>query len=180
MASNYHDAITKRLGIIQGMGTDALQRTMPRAPQGVASGYTGGGGSSPVRGGAGGGSDFDRFINSIIAQESGGNYGAVNRHSGALGRYQIMPSNISSWSRGALGQSITPQQFLSNPQYQDQIAKWQLQNYYNQFGPAGAAVAWYAGPGNAQKYVKNPNGWNKKQGNYPSIAQYVAQVLARM
>lgn len=135
--------------------------------------YTGGG-ATPV----GGGSNFDRFVQAIVGQESGGNYGAVNRHSGALGKYQIMPGNIASWSRAALGRSISPQQFLKTPQLQDQIARYQLQQYFNKWGPEGAAVAWYAGPGRVSSYLKG--GGNKSQGSYPTIRQYAASIKRRM
>jgi hypothetical protein len=121
------------------------------------------------------------FINAIAGQESGGNYGAVNRMSGALGKYQIMPSNIAGWSREALGRSISPQQFLANPQLQDKIAHHMLQKYYTQYGPQGAAVAWYAGPGAVAGYMKHPGGYEKGQaGGHPSIANYVRSVMGRM
>lgn len=140
----------------------------------------------PYRGGAGPVMDMPykggaaQFINAIGGQESGGNYGAVNRDSGALGKYQIMPANVASWSRMALGRSITPQQFLQNPQLQEKIAQYMLNMYYQRYGAAGAAVAWYAGEGTARRYMQNPSGYTSPQGNYPSIAGYVQSVLARM
>lgn len=127
------------------------------------------------------GNTFSNFLSAISGQESGGNYGVVNNSSGALGKYQIMPGNIASWSRMALGHSVTPQQFLHNPQLQEQIAQHFLQNYYNKYGPAGAAVAWYAGEGTAQKYVRrNGAGFNAPQGGYPSINAYALSILHKM
>jgi hypothetical protein len=38
--------------------------------------------------------DFGAFVNAIAGKESGGSYSARNPHSGAMGKYQIMPSNI--------------------------------------------------------------------------------------
>lgn len=171
----YDTAIRRRLDIIEGIGQDATKRQRSRSPMR----------SSPMRSSStvnfnGQQGGLANFINAISGQESGGNYNARNRHSGALGRYQIMPGNISSWSRAALGRSVTPQQFARSPELQDRIARHQMQKYYQQYGPAGAAVAWYAGPGNANKYVRNPSGWNRKQGNYPSISSYVASILRRM
>lgn len=126
-------------------------------------------------GGKGGGSAFDKFMAAISSQESGGNYHSVNRDSGALGKYQIMPGNIRSWSKQALGHSISPSQFLNSPELQEQIARYQMQQYYSKWGPRGAAIAWYAGPGAVNR--KNLNG---SQGNYPSINQYAAAVLRRL
>jgi len=169
MAEQYHQALMRRLKMIEGIPAPSIPKPAVKSfqlPQPNA----------PV--GAGGGTDVDRFINSIAKKESGGNYGAVNKQSGAMGKYQVMPSNVASWSKQALGYSITPQQYLANPQLQDAIAQAKLREYYNRYGAAGAAVAWYAGEGNAQKYVKNPNGgWGKPQNGYPSIAAYVQAIL---
>lgn len=126
--------------------------------------------SSAVGGTAG---DFEKFVNSIAKQESGGNYKAVNKSSGALGKYQIMPSNIRSWSLSALGRSITPSQFLSNPQLQEQVARAKLQSYYKKYGAAGASQAWYGGPGSVGRNVSGGKG-------YPSSNQYAAAVTRRM
>jgi hypothetical protein len=130
-------------------------------------------------GGKGGGSAFDKFMAAISGQESGGNYRAVNKDSGALGKYQIMPGNLSGKGRGwdyeALGRDVSSSQFLNSPQLQEQIARYQMQQYYNKWGPRGAAIAWYAGPG----AVNNKN-LNAPQGSYPSINQYVAAVLRRL
>lgn len=127
---------------------------------------------------AGGG--VGSFINAIASQESGGNYGAVNRTSGALGKYQIMASNISSWSREALGRAVTPSQFLSSPQIQERVAQAKLASYYQKYGAAGAAIAWYAGPAAAQRYVSTGQISSASQGAYPSILSYVNQIMARM
>lgn len=118
-----------------------------------------------------GGGSFEAFVNAISGKESGGNYGAVNKHSGALGKYQIMPANIPSWSQAALGRQISAQEFLRSPKLQEQIARAKLQEYYQKYGPAGAASAWYSG---------DPNKVNSKaaQGQYPSIHAYVQAILS--
>lgn len=125
-----------------------------------------------------GNSSFEKFIAAITGQESGGNYNARNRSSGAMGRYQIMPGNINGTRRGwdyeALGRDITPSQFMGNPKLQDAIARYKLQQYYNKWGPRGAAVAWYAGPGMVGR------AGNKSQGAYPTINQYANNILRRM
>jgi hypothetical protein len=162
-----------------------LQSIMSRLGSSVQSNPTSG---SPINGSynapsasGGKGNTFQNFLAAISGQESGGNYHAVNGSSGAMGKYQIMPGNIPSWSKSALGHSISAQQFLNSPQLQEQIAQYELGNYYKKYGPGGAAVAWYAGEGTAQKYVRNNgSGFNAPQGGYPSINQYALSVLKRM
>jgi hypothetical protein len=127
---------------------------------------------------AGGGS-FEKFVNAITGKESGGNYNARNRDSGAMGRYQIMPGNIAGsrkgWDYEALGRDISTSQFMANPRLQDAIARYKLQQYFNKWGPRGAAIAWYAGP----RAVNRVN-LNKSQGKYPTINQYANDILRRM
>lgn len=126
-----------------------------------------------------GGGSFENFVNAITGQESGGNYNARNRSSGAMGRYQIMPGNIrgsgKGWDYEALGRDISESQFMSNPKLQDAIARYKLQQYYKKWGPRGAAIAWYAGPG-----AVNRVNLNKSQGAYPTINQYANAILKRM
>lgn len=125
-----------------------------------------------------GNSSFEKFVAAITGQESGGNYNARNRSSGAMGRYQIMPGNINGAKRGwdyeALGRDISPSQFMGNPKLQDAIARYKLQQYYKKWGPRGAAVAWYAGPGMVGR------SGNKSQGAYPTINNYANSILKRM
>lgn len=128
-------------------------------------------------GGVGGGDKFSRFVNAIANQESSGNgYRKVNPDSGAIGKYQIMPDNIPSWSRSVLGRSITSKQFLHSPALQEKIARTMLQRYVKKYGYSGAAAAWYGGPGVARSWSSR----NNPQGRYPSIASYVNQIMRRM
>lgn len=123
--------------------------------------------------------NFGAFMKAISAQESGGNYGAINRDSGAMGKYQIMPGNIRGSKRGwdyeALGRDVSTSEFINNPQLQEQIAQYKMQQYYKKWGPRGAAIAWYAGPG-----AVNYKNLNKSQGKYPSISGYVDSILRRL
>lgn len=120
--------------------------------------------------------DFRAFIRAISGQESGGNYQAVNPDSGAAGKYQIMPANFvneGGWDHDALGRDISLKFYLSHPKVQERIARNKLREYYNQYGAKGAASAWYSG---------DPNKWrnDSPQGGYPSIAQYVNDIIRRM
>lgn len=129
-------------------------------------------------------SGFEDFANSIARKESGGNYGAVNRSSGALGKYQIMPSNIRGSGRGwdyeALGRDVSTSQFLASPEIQEKIARYKLQQYYNKYGPAGASIAWYAGPGAANRYATTGQVSRAAQGSFPSVASYMNSILGSL
>lgn len=97
------------------------------------------------------------YRNAIASIESAGSgdYGAVGptnpKMGRALGRYQIMEANIGPWSQEALGRTVTPDEFLANPQIQDAIFDKKFGSYVSQFGPEGAAQAWFAGPGGVGK-----------------------------
>ena len=178
----YHEALMRRLGMIDELGTNATalmpRRVEPQINLPAAEQYSG-----PVGATSGGGKGFNSFMGAISAKESGNNYSARNRDSGAMGKYQIMPANIQGnrgWDYEALGRNISTSQFMASPQLQEAIAKYKLQQYYNKWGPAGAAVAWYAGPGTASKYLANPGRYTRKQGNYPSIASYANAILRAM
>lgn len=136
-------------------------------------------GGASYSGGMPGGS-VGAFINAIAGQESGGSYGARNPSSGAMGKYQIMPANLggrgSGWDYEALGRDVTPSQFMSSPNIQEQIAQYMLKKYYGQYGPQGAAAAWYGGPGVAKNWSRYTN----PEGAYPSIANYVNSIMSRM
>lgn len=132
-------------------------------------------------------SSKEDFYAAVAGQESGGNYDAQNADSGAFGKYQIMPANWESWKNEAAAAGIdVGSGDMSDPQAQEAVAKFKLGQYYDQFGAAGALVAWYAGPENAERYAEGQttdtwgNDWNKPQSNGPSIQSYVDQSLGRL
>jgi hypothetical protein len=104
-----------------------------------------------------------------IESKGSGDYAAVGpTHSKlgrALGRYQIMEANIPVWSKEVLGRPVTSDEFMANPQLQDQIFDGKFQSYVNKFGPEGAAQAWLGGPGGVGKL-------NRKDSLGTSIAEY--------
>lgn len=132
--------------------------------------------NNAVAGSTAGGPTLKAILRALGAQESGNNYGAVNSDSGALGRWQVMPSNIQGsggWDMEALGRNISTQEFLNNRQLQNAIVRFKFGNYLKAHGLKGALSTWYSG---------DPNKWNNKspQGDYPSIHQYVLDVLERL
>lgn len=101
--------------------------------------------------------DWRKYADAIASIESAGSggYSAIGpRHPSlgrALGRYQIMEANLAPWGQEALGRSVTPDEFLSNPEIQDTLFQHKFGGYVNQYGPEGAAQAWFAGPGGVGK-----------------------------
>jgi len=94
---------------------------------------------------------MDAYKRGIAGIESGGNYGSLGKvlknGDQALGKYQIMASNLPQWSKEALGQPITREQFLKSPELQDKIFEHRFGSYVQKYGEEGAARAWYAGEG---------------------------------
>jgi len=192
MPYDFAPALKARLALIDDLGTSqttfarmqaqkAANQRMADQQRAMMTAQVQGQNSVSAPQGSVGGDGFQRFMNAIGQQESGGNYNARNP-SGAMGKYQIMQGNIPSWSKQALGYSVTPQQFMA-PNIQEKVATYHLQRLYQKYGAAGAAVAWYAGEGTAAKWIKAGGGGsynNGQAGGYPSINKYVQQILSRM
>lgn len=110
---------------------------------------------------------LNQLLAGIRQQESGGNYSVVNSI-GAVGAYQVLKSNIPSWTKEALGHSLTWEQYRDDPAAQDKTARYIIGGYYDKYGAAGAAAMWYSGQPDPTKTYGNP-----------SVATYVRQVLAK-
>jgi uncharacterized protein (TIGR02594 family) len=64
----------------------------------------------------------------------------------AYGKYQIMGKNIGPWSKAALGRQVSRDEFLSNPELQEQIASHHINNNLNKYNdPEEAASVWFSG-----------------------------------
>jgi hypothetical protein len=113
------------------------------------------------------------FLEAMSSQESGGDYSAVNKNTGALGRWQVMPNNVPDWARRYLGIRLTAQQFLRSPQMQTRLVTAVLGSYVSKYGYRGAAAAWYSGQPQLE------NNYNKQKFG-PSIGDYVDSVMGKM
>ena len=116
---------------------------------------------------------LDDFLNAMSGQESGGNYSAVNKNTGAMGRWQVMPNNVTPWAKRYLGINLTPQQFLRSPQMQDRLVKAVLGSYVSKYGYRGAASAWYSGSPTLE------NNYNPQKFG-PAVGEYVDSVMGKM
>lgn len=91
---------------------------------------------------------------------------------GAVGKYQVLKSNIPSWSREVLGYSISWQTYRDRPDLQEKIVRGRMGRYYSKYGFRGAASAWYSGNPNLHQSTRpQPGG--------PSIKGYVDSVYNR-
>jgi hypothetical protein len=92
---------------------------------------------------------MDHFKHAIGSIESSNNYAAVTdtgKGDAAYGRYQVTGANIPVWTREVLGVSMTPQQFLHNPQAQDAVFEAKFGSYLAKTGnPDDAASMWFSG-----------------------------------
>jgi len=101
--------------------------------------------------------DGGSYADAISRIESGGRYDLLGPRTSsgdrAYGKYQVMGENIPQWTKDALGRSMTPSEFLANPQAQDTVFNHRFGSYVSKYGPGGAARAWFAGEGG----MNNPN-----------------------
>jgi hypothetical protein len=114
---------------------------------------------------------MDAYKAAIAKIESGGRYdrlGPVTKSGDrAYGKYQVMGNNIPSWTKAALGKSMTPQEYLENPQAQEDVFEHRFGGYVQKYGPIDAAKAWFAG----ESGMKNANA---KDQLGTSVAKYAA------
>ena len=64
----------------------------------------------------------------------------------ALGKYQVMPSNLPLWLKEAGMDSMTPAEFLTDPSAQDKLFDFKFGQFQDQYGSFNrAASAWFTG-----------------------------------
>lgn len=134
---------------------------------GFGDGYAGGG---LVAFADGGDIDFDRFRQAIIAQESSGDYGAINKDSGAMGAYQFMEPTARAIAK-RLGLPYRPDLLTGRSKeakaYQDKLGAEQLKDAI-EFGGGDigrAGIYHFAGP--------DEKGWG------PKTRQYKKDIMRR-
>jgi hypothetical protein len=134
---------------------------------------------------SGGAVSIEDFKKAITNQESG-NYKAVNKDSGALGAYQIMPYHLAQIGLNG-DDAADRQKYLDTPALQDQLFNKMIDASSATYGgdTRKMAAAYYGGAGGAQaldtadgdqigKYDKNG-----ALTGYPSINEYVNSVISK-
>lgn len=109
--------------------------------------------------------DAMQRIAKVESQGSGG-YNAIGpvvkkgdyKGQKAVGKYQVMQGNIGPWTKEALGQTLTPTQFLNSPQAQDAVARYFLQKAYDKYGTWNdAASVWFTGQPASKAIARGAN-----------------------
>jgi hypothetical protein len=109
---------------------------------------------------------LNRFMNAVGKIESNGRYNARNSRTGAIGKYQVMPSNWPGWAKKYLGDAKA----LPTPQNQERVARGKFIDLWNWLGSWPAVAHWWlTGSGE-----RNPSKWSA------SSAKYVAKVVNAM
>jgi len=95
-----------------------------------------------------------RLAEAIGHVESGGRYNArgvvvtkgAYKGDRAYGKYQIMGRNVPSWTKAALGRSLTKEEFLNDPAAQDATARYQIALNLKRYGNVDdVASVWFTG-----------------------------------
>lgn len=126
---------------------------------------------------------LDSFMNALGEVESGNRWDAVGPYTGstygrARGRWQIMSAIYPAWAREA---GVNPNDY--SPAAQEKVARYKMSQYYARYGSWDlVAVAWFAGPGRADKAAKQ--GINSVGGIKDmlgtSVSSYVSKVVSGM
>lgn len=116
----------------------------------------------------------EKILQVIKQFESSGNYGILGANvpgqGRALGAYQLMPGTLATMSRRVLGRTVSPQEYLSNPGMQDQIASAMVNEYLNKYHTSRDVFSMWA---SGQPYSVSSRWADKVSG--VSVAQMVAQ-----
>ena len=104
----------------------------------------------------------ERFMSAVARVESGGNHKAINKTSGAYGRYQIMPDNWRAWARRYLG-NANAKPTLAN---QERVARAKMVSLYKWLGSWRRVSYWWL-TGSSRT-----SAWSR------AATSYVARVMA--
>lgn len=160
--------VGRGLNVDIGGPTGAVSQKMSftDAPSGEGDTNTAGGGDMAARKAA---------IASIESGSPEGNYSAIGpvvkagSYAGdrAFGKYQVMGKNIPVWTKEVFGQSMTPEQFLKNPQAQEAIFEAKSTNNPRDWFGHGKSDGYMSGANYEKKYAE---GLRKYGGGQPAMA----------
>ena len=95
------------------------------------------------------GSYIDQLLEKTKGVESSGDYGATGPETGhgrAVGAYQVMPENIPSWTKEALGKEMTEDEFRNDPAAQEAVARFKMEQSYDKYGNVqDVSSVWHSG-----------------------------------
>lgn len=105
---------------------------------------------------------IEQFMRAVARVESGGNHRALNRSSGAYGRYQILPQNWRAWARRYLG-NANAKPTAAN---QEKVARAKMASLYRWLGSWKRVAHWWL-TGSART-----TSWSR------AATRYVARVMS--
>lgn len=118
---------------------------------------------------------IDAFMTGLACIESGGRFDAVNKRSGALGKYQIMPRNWVAWSGRYLGNRWAK----PTPRNQEFVARQRIIELFEKRGDWRRVAYWWltgSGEGNEALWSDRAYGY---VGRVMSTVQRAAQPSLR-
>jgi peptidoglycan LD-endopeptidase CwlK len=122
-------------------------------------------------------SDFEKYKHGIVGEESGGDYSIVNKRSGAVGKYQVMPTHLNGkddWTEKYLGKKMGPEEFKNDPAAQDKLFEARTNDVYKQYGNwRDVASIWHSGVPYAQAVAEHRSDGNE------TTERYTGRVLDR-
>lgn len=160
-AESYLGKETTPMQLVTVTNPDGSQDIVPVAKGGGLA--SGGGGGGPL--------SVDSVLPHIVAQESGGNYAARNRSTGALGAYQVMPATGKTLA-GRLGLPWRPELMASDSP--------EARAYQDQIGRAAVTEAVEASGGDPATMAAYYHGGSDRSKWGPKTRQYAAEVTARI
>jgi hypothetical protein len=83
--------------------------------------------------------ETSRFLWGLAGEESGWNYFARNRYSGAFGKYQIMPFNWGPWTQQYIGEGWVDW----TPANQEVVARAKVLDLYSWLGEWRRVAYWW-------------------------------------
>ena len=105
---------------------------------------------------------LSRFMQAVAQVELHGNHAALNKKSGAYGRYQIMPDNWRAWARRYLGDANAK----PTPPNQERVARAKMGELYRWLGSWERVSYWWL------------TGSSRTSAWSDAASQYVARVMA--
>lgn len=105
---------------------------------------------------------IDQFMKAIASVESGGRYNAVNKSTGAYGKYQIMPSNWAGWARKYLGDANA----RMTPENQEKVARGKMLDLYKWLGSWEGVAHWWLSGGSDKAFHNDPSRWSAAGKSY--------------
>ena len=132
---------------------------------------------------------LEKMRGKVREQESSNGRSTVNPDSGALGDFQVLPSNIPQWTKQHYGKQLTPQEFQANKDAQRAVFDGEMGKYLRKaYDLSGGdeekiirmgAAGWYGGEGAMKRYDDTtPQFTNGKK--YPSFRDYTTGIYKKV